>query len=116
MYRLVTLLYPRSPAAEAFRTLRTNVEFASVDAPIKSLLVTSAVPFEGKTVVAANLAVAFAQGGRRVLLVDADLRRPAMEKLFALPEPIRSDHHAAGQRDEDPSTPYRRLSRRTCTS
>jgi capsular exopolysaccharide synthesis family protein len=85
IYRLVTLLYPRSPAAEAFRTLRTNVEFASVDAPIKTLLVTSAVPFEGKTVVTANLAVAFAQGGRRVLLVDADLRRPAAERMFALP-------------------------------
>jgi capsular exopolysaccharide synthesis family protein len=76
LYRLVTLLYPRSPAAEAFRT---------VDTPIRSLLVTSAVPFEGKTVVAANLAVAFAQGGRRVLLVDADLRKPAVERMFALP-------------------------------
>ena len=85
MYRLVTLLYPRSPAAEAFRTLRTNLEFASVDAPIKTLLVTSSVPLEGKTVTAANLAVVFAQGGRRVLLVDADLRRPAVERLFALP-------------------------------
>jgi succinoglycan biosynthesis transport protein ExoP len=87
MYRLVTLLYPRSPAAEAFRTLRTNIEFASVDAPIKTLLVTSAVPLEGKTVTAANLAVVFAQGGRRVLLVDADLRRPAAERMFALPNP-----------------------------
>lgn len=85
MYRLVTLLYPRSPAAEAFRTLRSNVEFASVDAPIKTLLVTSSIPLEGKTVTVANLAVVFAQGGRRVLLVDADLRRPAAERMFALP-------------------------------
>lgn len=84
MYRLVTLLYPRSPAAEAFRTLRTNIEFASVDAPIKTLLITSAVPFEGKTVTTSNLAVVFAQGGKRVLLVDADLRRPAAERMFAL--------------------------------
>ena len=84
IYRLATLLYPRSGVAEAYRTLRTNVEFAAVDEPIKRLLVTSAVPNEGKTVTAANLAVAFAQGGRRVLLVDADLRKPGVHETFAI--------------------------------
>jgi polysaccharide biosynthesis transport protein len=85
MYRLVTLLYPRSAAAEAYRTLRANTEFASVDAPIRSLLVTSSIAAEGKTVTAANLAVAFAQAGRRVVLVDADLRKPGVHILFDLP-------------------------------
>lgn len=84
IYRLATLLYPRSGAAESYRALRTNVEFAAVDEPIKRLLVTSAVPGEGKTVTAANLAVAFAQGGRRVLLVDADMRRPGIHETFAI--------------------------------
>jgi capsular exopolysaccharide synthesis family protein len=83
-YRLATLLYPRSVAAEAYRALRTNVDFASVDEPIRRLLITSAVPGEGKTVTAANLAVAFAQSGRRVLLVDADLRRPGVHDTFGL--------------------------------
>jgi succinoglycan biosynthesis transport protein ExoP len=82
MYRLVTLLYPRSRASESFRTLRTNLEFASIDVPITSLLVTSSVPGEGKTTVAANLAVAFAQAGRRTVLVDADLRHPEVHLLF----------------------------------
>ncbi len=85
IYRLAALLYPRSGASEAYRTLRTNIEFASVDAPIRTLLVTSSVPGEGKTVTAANLAIVFAQAGRRVLLVDADLRKPGVHPLFDLP-------------------------------
>ena len=84
-YRLATLLYPRSAVAEAYRTLRTNVEFASVDAPIRTLLVTSSAPNEGKTVTAANLAVAFAQAGRPTILVDADLRKPAVHVIFKVP-------------------------------
>jgi non-specific protein-tyrosine kinase len=85
MYQLAALLYPRSGVAEAYRTLRTNVEFSAVDRPIRTLLVTSAVPGEGKTVTAANLAVVFAQAGRRVLLVDADLRKPGVHIIFDLP-------------------------------
>ncbi len=85
IYRLVTLLYPRSAAAEAFRTLRTNLEFASVDSSIRTLLVTSSAPGEGKTTTASNLAVVFAQAGRRVLLVDADLRKPGVHAVFDLP-------------------------------
>jgi polysaccharide biosynthesis transport protein len=85
MYRLASLLYPRSSAAEAYRTLRTNIEFASVDAPIRALLVTSSIPGEGKTTTASNLAVVFAQAGRRVLLVDADLRKPGVHLVFDLP-------------------------------
>ena len=83
-YRLVTVLAPLSPAAEAFRSLRTNLAFSSIDAPIRSLLVTSGAGGEGKTTIAANLAVVLAQEGRKVLLVDADLRRPTMHQLFRL--------------------------------
>ena len=85
IYHLVTLLYPRSSIAEAYRTLRTNTEFAMVDAPAGTLLVTSTVPGEGKTTTAGNLAVAFAQAGRRTLLVDADLRKPGIHRMFDLP-------------------------------
>jgi capsular exopolysaccharide synthesis family protein len=85
MYRLAALLYPRSAVAEAYRTLRTNIEFASVDAPIRTLLVTSSIPGEGKTITAANLGVVFAQAGYPVLLVDADLRKPGIHAVFDLP-------------------------------
>jgi len=85
IYRLAALLYPRSSIAEAYRALRTNIEFASVDAPIRTLLVTSSVPGEGKTTTASNLAIVFAQAGRRVLLVDADLRKPGVHEIFDLP-------------------------------
>jgi non-specific protein-tyrosine kinase len=85
MYRLATLMRPRSPAAEAYRALRTNVAFASVDKPLRSILVTSSVPREGKTTTAANLAIALAQSGQRTLLLDADLRKPGIHRLFDLP-------------------------------
>jgi non-specific protein-tyrosine kinase len=85
MYQLVGLLYPRSSAAEAYRALRANIEFACVDRPLHTLLVTSAAPGEGKTITASNLAVVVAQTGRTVLLVDADLRKPAVHMVFGLP-------------------------------
>lgn len=76
---------PRSPIAEAFRTLRTNLDFAGVDKPLKTLLITSAGPSEGKTTTAINLAVVMSQGERKVALVDSDLRRPAIHRFLQLP-------------------------------
>ena len=66
----------KSPESEAYRTLRTNIQFSSVDNPIRSLLVTSSSPGEGKSTTTANLAVVLAQTGQRVIVVDTDLRRP----------------------------------------
>jgi non-specific protein-tyrosine kinase len=83
--QLVTIAHPRSPAAEAYRTLRTNIQFCTLDAPVRSLLVTSASPEDGKSVTLANLAVTFAEAGQEVALVDADLRRPSLHTLFGLP-------------------------------
>lgn len=83
---LVTLTDPRSPAAEAYRTLRTNLTFfAALDRPVETLVVTSAGPDEGKSDVLANLAVTMAQGERRTILVDADLRRPGLHVIFGVP-------------------------------
>jgi len=82
---LVTITDPRSPAAEAYRTLRTNLSFYSLDQPIRTLVVTSAAPGEGKSTAVANLAVTMAQSGRRTILVDCDLRRPTLHELFSLP-------------------------------
>jgi polysaccharide biosynthesis transport protein len=75
---------PNSMESEAFRSLRTNVLFANVDNRPRRILVTSALPFEGKSLVSANLALAFAQSGTPTVLVDADLRRPSQHKLFNL--------------------------------
>ena len=73
---------PRSVTAEAFRALRINLEFVAVDKPMRKILVTSSSSFEGKTSVATNLAIVMAQGGKRVILVDADLRRPNIHRQF----------------------------------
>ncbi|MCG8352119.1 MAG: CpsD/CapB family tyrosine-protein kinase [Chloroflexales bacterium] len=82
---LITLRDPRSPAAEAYRTLRTNIQFSSLDKPINTLLVTSTSPDEGKSTTLANLAVTIAQAEQRVILVDCDLRRPSLHTLFGVP-------------------------------
>jgi succinoglycan biosynthesis transport protein ExoP len=79
---LITAKQPRSPITEAFRSLRTNLQFASFGTPIHTLLVTSPSPEDGKTTVVANLGSVIAQGGRRVVLVDSDLRRPRLHKLL----------------------------------
>jgi non-specific protein-tyrosine kinase len=76
---------PRSPVSEAFRSLRTNVQYTSVDYPLQTILVTSAEPGEGKTTITVNLAIVFSQGGRRVTLVDADLRHPSIHKRLEYP-------------------------------
>lgn len=74
----------RSPASEAYRVLRTNIQFAGLDDPCRIIVVTSAGAAEGKTTTAANFAVVSAQSGSRVCLVDTDLRRPSLHRVFGL--------------------------------
>jgi capsular exopolysaccharide synthesis family protein len=80
--RLITLSNTSSPVAEAYRILRANIEFSEVDNSIRTLVITSGQSGEGKSTTAANLAIAMAQNGRRVILVDTDLRRPAIHQYF----------------------------------
>ncbi|WP_396219581.1 CpsD/CapB family tyrosine-protein kinase [Enterococcus sp.] len=82
---LITMVDPSSPIAEQYRTIRTNIQFASsADKQIKTIVVTSSGPGEGKSTTSANLAVVFAKSGQRVLLVDADMRKPTVYKTFSL--------------------------------
>jgi len=83
---LITISNPRSPISEAYRTLRTNLQFAGLDRPLRTLLVTSPGPEEGKSTTLANLAVTIAQSEKKVILIDCDLRRPSLHRLFALPQ------------------------------
>ncbi len=82
---VVTISHPSAPAAEAFRLLRTSVKFLAVERQVRVVQVTSPSPAEGKTMVAVNLAIAFAQAGDRVVLVGGDLRRPHMEEMLDVP-------------------------------
>lgn len=82
--KLVTANEPRSANAEAYRILRTNISFSSVDKPLRTILLTSASPSEGKSITAANLAVTMAQAGYRTILLDCDLRKPTQQKIFGM--------------------------------
>jgi polysaccharide biosynthesis transport protein len=75
---------PRSPVAESFRALRTNLNFAAVDKPLRRIIITSPTPQDGKTTISSNLGVVFAQGEKNVVLIDADLRRPQLHHRFGL--------------------------------
>ena len=81
---LIALTEPKSAASEAFRTLRTNIQFSGLDQPCRSIVVTSAVPGEGKSTAVANFGIVSAQAGARVCLIDSDLRRPTLHHLFGL--------------------------------
>jgi len=86
MTKLVTLGDPRSAAAEAYRALRANLVFTSLDKPLESIVISSPAAVEPKSLVAANLAVALAQAEHQVILVDADLRRPHLHQIFDVPQ------------------------------
>ena len=82
--RLVTALAPRSPVSEAYRALRTNLQFGNLGKPLRRLLVTSGNVTEGKSMTVANLAIVLAQAGKQVIAVDTDLRRPTLHRYFGL--------------------------------
>lgn len=84
---------PKSPISEVFRTLRTNIQFINTDKKIKTLLITSTLPGEGKSWIASNLAVTFAQAGKKVVLIDADMRKGRQYVIFGtLPKPGLSNY------------------------
>ncbi|MBM7606280.1 capsular exopolysaccharide synthesis family protein [Metabacillus crassostreae] len=81
---LISMTTPKSPIAEQFRTIRTNIQFSSIDKELQTIIVTSSGPGEGKSTTTANLAVVFAQQGKRVLLMDADMRKPTVHYTFRI--------------------------------
>ena len=90
---LITFKDPKSPVSEVFRTLRTNIQFMNSSKKMQTLLVTSTLPGEGKSWTASNLAVAFAQAEKRVVLIDADMRKGRLYNIFGVtPRPGLSNY------------------------
>lgn len=83
--KLITAANPKNPVSEQFRTIRTNIHFMSVDKPLRRIAFTSSSISEGKSTVTANMAITWAQDGKKVLLIDADLRRSTLHRTFELP-------------------------------
>lgn len=81
---MISVKNPKSHAAEAFRTLRTNIQFSALDEEIKTIVITSTQPGEGKSTVISNLALTMAQSGKKVLLIDCDLRKPTIHKKLGV--------------------------------
>ncbi|WP_424769268.1 CpsD/CapB family tyrosine-protein kinase [Paenibacillus sp. sgz302251] len=82
--QLITITNPRSPISESYRTLRTNIDFSSIDEKLQVLMVSSAGPGEGKSTTITNLGITFAQSDRSVVLIDADLRKPTAHQTFSI--------------------------------
>ncbi|MGD8457750.1 MAG: polysaccharide biosynthesis tyrosine autokinase [Anaerolineales bacterium] len=90
---------PRSPVAEAFRSLRTNIEFAGESERIKSILITSPGPGEGKSTIASNLAMVMIQGGKRSILIDADLRKPSIHRNYGMDNNLGLSGYLSGENE-----------------
>ena len=91
---------PKSPISEMFRTLRTNIQFMTSNKELKTVLVTSTVPSEGKSWVSSNLAVTFAQTGKRVVLIDADMRKGRIHKIFKIASRPGLSNYLSGMNEE----------------
>lgn len=99
---LITFRNPKSPISEVFRTLRTNIQFMNINRNLKTLLVTSTLPGEGKSWVASNLAITFAQAGKQVVLIDADMRKGRQYSIFGVsPRPGLANYLAATKSDAE---------------
>ena len=94
---LITYYDSKSPISEAYRTLRTNIQFSSFDEPIRVVMVASANPGEGKSTTASNLAVTYAQEGKRVLLIDGDMRKPSVYQVFSVSNRVGLSTVVSGQ-------------------
>ena len=94
---VITLTQPKSPISEAYRTLRTNLQFSNVDGDLKTISITSSGPAEGKTMTLCNVAETFAQSGKRTLIIDADLRKPRVHKVFKLSNAVGLTNVLTGQ-------------------
>lgn len=81
---LPVVVAPSSIVAEQFRTIRTNIEYSMVDGDLKTIIITSSTPFEGKSMISANIAAVFASQGKKVLFVDADMRKPTVHRTFGI--------------------------------
>ncbi|MGE5627293.1 MAG: CpsD/CapB family tyrosine-protein kinase [Solirubrobacterales bacterium] len=110
---LITVNDSRSPISEAYKTLRTNMQFSSYDKQVQTIVITSSGPGEGKSTVSSNLAVVFAQSGHKTILIDCDLRRSKLHRIFQISNNKGLSNFLAGQCNEDEiinSTPVDNLS------
>lgn len=101
---LITHKDPKSPVSEVFKTLRTNIQFMNSNKQLKSLLVTSTMPGEGKSWTASNLAIAFAQAGNKTVIIDADMRKGRLATLFEVQPRPGLSNYLSGVRDNNQAT------------